>query len=121
MKTYNEFIRDYLENLDDIELIDQWNGYCLENDMDNYINDNDENFFEDYFSNNINEAIRAVCYGDYRYMDDYVVFNGYANLDSFSGYDLKDHIYISDLASYLEDNGFLLDEYELIKEQEKEA
>lgn len=108
--TYKEFLIDYLENLDDDELIEAWNEYCYENDTDNIIYYNDEDFFETYFSKT-DDALRAAFYGDYRYLDAYVVFNGYANLDSFSGYDLKDHIYISDLASYLEDNGFLEDEY----------
>lgn len=58
-----------------------------------------------------NDAIRAVYYGDYRYVDDYVVFNGYGNLESFSGYCLKDHVDIDDLASYLEENDFLKEEY----------
>ena len=111
MKTYYEFITDYLEELSDDELLDLWNEYCNEENMDSYIYYNDEYFFEEIFANNVTEAVRAVCYGDYRYMDAYVVFNGYGNLESFNSWNLKDYIYISDLASYLEDNRFLEDEY----------
>ena len=34
-------------------------------------------------------AVRAVCFGHYNYMDDYVRVNGYGNLDSKSSYDYK--------------------------------
>lgn len=43
---------------------------------------NDEEFFKTYFGNDIMEGIRATQYGDYRYNDEYVKFNGYGNLDS---------------------------------------
>ena len=112
IETYYDFIIDYLVNLKDDELLDQWNEYCSEEDMDSYIYYNDEYFFEEYFSNNPTEAVRAVCYGDYRYMDTFVVFDGYGNLESFFSHKLDNYIYISDLASYLEDNGFLKDKYQ---------
>lgn len=114
MMNYNEYLTNYLENLSDDELLEMWNTYCLEVGNEGYIYENDDYFFEENFSN-INDAVRAVCYGDYRYMDEYVVFNGYANLESFSGYDLKEHIYIYELVDACESNGFLLDEYELVK------
>ena len=117
LETYYEFITDHLEELKEDELLDLWNEYCSEENMDSYIYYNDEYFFEEYFANNVTEAVRAVCYGDYRYMDTFVVFNGYGNLESFFSRDLDSYIYISDLASYLEDNHFLENEYqEYIKE-----
>lgn len=120
MKTYYEFITDYLEELSDDDLISQWNEYCYDSCNENEIYCNDEYFFDEMFTST-NDAIGAAYYGDYRYMDDYVIFNGYGNLESFSGYCLKDYIYISDLASYLEDNGFLKDEYNDYLEEFKEA
>ena len=119
-KTYYEFLINYLENLNDDELIDQWNNYCLEEYMDNYIYCNDEYFMDEMFAS-ADDAIRAVCYGDYRYMDDYVIFNGSGNLESFSGYCLRDHIYIEDIASYLENNNFLRDEYQEYLEENQEV
>ena len=120
LETYYDFIIDYLINLKDDELLDLWNEYCLEEDMDSYIYYNDEYFFEEYFANNVTEAVRAVCYGDYRYMDTFVVFNGYGNLESFFSRDLDSYIYISDLASYLEDNHFLEDAYfEYVEENQE--
>ena len=111
MDTYYDFIIDYLINLKDDEVLNLWNNYCLEESMDDYIYYNDEYFFEEYFYNNVDKAVRAVCYGDYKYRDTYVVFNGYGNLESFDGWNLDNYIYISDLATYLEDNKFLEDEY----------
>ena len=121
IETYYDFIIDYLINLKDDELIDQWNEYCFEENMDGCIYYNDEYFFEEYFRNNVTEAVRAVCYGDYRYMDTFVVFNGYGNLESFFSRNLDDYIYIEDLASYLEDNGFLKNEYQEYVEENQEV
>lgn len=120
MKTYNEFIRDYLEELDDIKLLEEWNEYCIEENPDACIYENDEYFFDEYFQS-ADDAVRAVCYGDYRYTDTYVIFNGYANLESFSGYDLKDYIYIDELADYFENKGFLKDEYSDYVEENQEV
>lgn len=45
---------------------------------------NDEEFFEIFFPNNAMEAVRSAYYGDYRYTDEYVMLNGYNNLESFN-------------------------------------
>ena len=77
-------ITEYLEGLDDGELVAIHNEYCESLGYDDdriYVND--EDFFECYFSDTMS-AIRAICYGEYSYTDDYVVFNGYANLDTFT-------------------------------------
>ena len=83
-----EKIREYLLNneetlLDVINELNSWNG-CLD-----YLEfwNNDEEFFNTFFENKI-EVARAICYGDYNYNDDYVRFNGYENLESFSEYDM---------------------------------
>jgi len=75
-------IIEYLEGLDDDSLIEIHNEYCSQYDMDNYIWSNDEHFFTEMFDGRIDEAVRAVCYGEYHYTDNYVWFNGYANLES---------------------------------------
>lgn len=51
--------------------------------------ENGEQFFEDFFDGNVDGAVRAVCYGGYNYIDDYVRFNGYGNLDTLSEYDYE--------------------------------
>lgn len=54
--------------------------------------ENDEYFFRDFFGDKVDEAVRAVCYGNYEYMDDYVRFNAYGNLDSCSEYEYEKEI-----------------------------
>lgn len=89
-------IREYLLNNEEILLevvseLNSWNS-CLEN-LDFW--ENDEEFFNTFFNNPM-EAIRATYYGNYNYNDDYVKFNGYGNIDSYSEYErieeIKDNI-----------------------------
>lgn len=72
-------LRDIAQNLN------SYNG-CLD-----YLDywENGEDFFETFFSNNIDEAVRAVCYGDYTYTDEYVIINALGNLDSCSEYEYQ--------------------------------
>lgn len=53
---------------------------------------NDEYFFNDFFQNKVDEAVRATYYGDYNYMDDYVKFNAYGNLDSCNEFEYEKEI-----------------------------
>ena len=89
-------IREYLLNneetlLDVVSELNSWNS-CLD-----YLDfwENDEEFFNTFFDNPM-EAIRATYYGNYNYNDDYVKFNGYGNIDSYSEYErieeIKDNI-----------------------------
>ena len=91
-----EKIREYLLNneetlLDVVSELNSWNG-CLEN-LEFW--ENDEEFFNTFFDDPM-EAIRATYYGDYNYNDEYVKFNGYGNIDSYSEYErieeIKDNI-----------------------------
>ncbi len=91
-----EKIKNYLlenmETLKDVtrELI-SWDGY-LDN-LDYF--ENDEYFLNEMFKSP-DDAVRAVCYGNYNYMDDLVKFNAYGNLESCNYYEyeqeLKDNI-----------------------------
>ena len=95
------FIIKQLEELTNDELLTIHNEYCSENNYsDSMIFDNDEEFFETYFSSAF-DAIRAVSYGDYHYSNKYVRFDGYANLES-SNY-VSDFADIDDLASWIEE------------------
>lgn len=73
------------------------NGYdgSLEN-LEYY--ENDDDFFNTYFSNNVIEAVRAVSFGDYNYSDDYVRLDAYGNLESASEYE-----YYSELENYADE------------------
>ena len=46
--------------------------------------ENDDEFFQIFFESRAMEAVRAVSYGNYNYMDEYVRFNGYGNIESLS-------------------------------------
>jgi hypothetical protein len=65
--------------------------------------ENDDDFFKMFFENDPLAAVRASFYGNYRYMDDYVRFNGYGNLESFSRYEVEQAAreYIEELAEYI--------------------
>ena len=87
----DDYLRHIMKDLlkDTGDIIGLYNDYLSNNNYDGYYYDNDEYFFNDMFSSPM-EAVRAVYYGDYRYTDEYVRFNGYGNLESCDGYDIKD-------------------------------
>ena len=86
----NEIRELLLEDLDTLKDVvrelNSWNA-CLDY-LDVY--SNDEEFFEMFFEGNPMEVARAIYYGDYNYNDEYIKFNGYGNLESFSEYDYKE-------------------------------
>ena len=98
----NEMLREKLQGLllEDtgylmtiVEELNNWNSNL------DYLRvyENDEEFFEMFFQGiNPMEVARAIYYGDYKYMDEYVRFNAYENLESLSDYqykqELKDNI-----------------------------
>lgn len=53
---------------------------------------NDEDFFRTFFENNLLEIARAISYGEYKYTDDYVTFNGLGNLETISKYKYEEMI-----------------------------
>ena len=77
--------------------IAMFNEYCYEHgDTDNAIQSFDEEFFDTYFDDKM-EICRATCYGDVNFMDPYIRFNAYGNLESFSETDaLKEVMYYVD-------------------------
>lgn len=56
----------------------------VQSNYDNQIFNNDEEFFYTFFDNRVISAVQCVCYGNYRYSDNLVKFNGYGNLESFN-------------------------------------
>jgi hypothetical protein len=98
-----EAIVDYLNSLNNNELIDIHNQYCQTNNcFDDEIFSNDEEFFNTFFHNAADKAVRATFYGDYSYGHDFVQFNGYGNLESFD--DASDFISIIDIANSILEN-----------------
>ena len=86
LKNNYEAIRDYLnEECTGDELINYHNITCEEyNYMDDMIFEHNEEFYETFFFNKAEEAVMAAFYGDLRYCDKYVKFNGYGNLETFN-------------------------------------
>lgn len=84
-------LKEYLlENVEDlIRLINEINSYSgvLEHLI---VYENDEEFFNTFFQNNPLEAVRAAYYGNYKYNDEYVKFNGYDNLESLKQWEYEE-------------------------------
>lgn len=113
-----EAITDYLNELNNADLVAIHNEYCQScNYSDNEIYSNDEEFFNTYFDGKVLEAVRAVSFGEYRYQDEYVIFNGYGNLETFNN--PENHVDISAIAEdILENEGNYSDiELEEIEEE----
>ena len=82
-----ELLLNDLDTLKDaVRELNSWNA-CLDY-LDVY--SNDEEFFEMFFEGNPMEVARAIYYGDYNYNDEYIKFNGYGNLETFSKYDYEE-------------------------------
>lgn len=78
-------IIEQINNMTPLELIDLNNTYCQSaNYPDSEIYANDDEFFSMFFGTDVLRAVQATQYGDYNYSHDWVTFNGYGNLDSFS-------------------------------------
>lgn len=79
-------LNDFNTLRDVVNELDSWNG-CLDY-LGVYFND--EEFFDMFFENKPMEVARAIYYGDFNYNDDYIKFNGYGNLETFSEYEYEE-------------------------------
>lgn len=52
--------------------------------------ENDDNFFNTFFSGEPMKVARAIHFGDYNYNDQYVTFDVYQNLVSYTGYEVEE-------------------------------
>ena len=104
MRDRKACIVSILKEMDNDVLLRFWNEYCNECNMDDYVYDNDEYTLNDMFQS-VDEALRAACYGNYNYQDEYFVINAYGNLDSFTEYGISEHVDFDSLADYIMDNG----------------
>ena len=76
-----------LDTLKDIvRELNSWNA-CLDY-LDVY--NNDDEFFDMFFEGKPAELARAIYYGDFNYNDEYIKFNAYGNLETFSKYDYEE-------------------------------
>lgn len=103
MENQKKSIINILKEIETETLINIWNEYCNEKNMEDYIYENDEYEINMLFPK-ANEALRAACYGNYNYTDDYFIINAYGNLKSFDNYDAESYIDFDTLADYIMDN-----------------
>ena len=100
MENIKNYLLKYVDELGD--LISEINS--IDNSLEylEYWN-NDDDFFNTFFSNKPMEAVRSAYYGNYNYCDEYVRFNGYGNLESFNQWQLEREYkyYIDDITKSL--------------------
>lgn len=85
IKNNLDAVKTYLTELTSQYQVNIHNTYCQENNLsDDEIYSNDEEFFNLYFDNKVLEAVRAVSFGEYKYNDEFIKFNGYGNLVTFN-------------------------------------
>lgn len=90
MKTLQDLVVEAINELKTSDLVALNNTYSIENSIDSEVYENDEEFFETYFEKGAFEALRAAHFGEYKWHEDYVRFNGYGNLESFQYFDTED-------------------------------
>lgn len=108
IKTRDELIQDLMieiKEMDSSEIFDLNNRFC---DSAKYSCDelfiNDDEFFEMFFPKAI-DAVRAVHFGDYNLSHDFVMFDGYGNLQSYSYLDFNNLPDMPlNIAEYIADN-----------------
>lgn len=84
-----EQIKDY----NDAQWIGLHNQYCVESaNPDDQIFDFDGDFFNSYFEGKPEEAARTTHFGRVSWSDEYITFNGYANLESIPAHRISEYI-----------------------------
>lgn len=95
-------IMEYLETVSGYRLIELNNKFSEITHYDR-IYDNDEEFFNAYFSERPMEAVRAAQNGSYRTSDQYVKLAGDGNLYSFDANRVSDEVDLPQLANHIQE------------------
>lgn len=105
-----------IHGMDRDELIQLNNEYCQSiNAYDDEVRFNDDDFLNTFFDKDLTGLARAICYGDYRYSDDLVRFNGYGNLESFNYFQAEDLCeLVPTIAEYIIENPADFSQFDLI-------
>ena len=126
MKKFENIKNYLLGNEEELRsIVQEINSYNGSLDNLNFY-ENDEDFFNTFFADNPMEVARATFYGNYKYCDQYVRFNGYGNLESFDEYEAMKEIksYIDDIVTCLLEcwEELYIDDQlvELLEEEEEE-
>ena len=104
-KTLIETIIDEINAMNQDELVYLNNVYCDSiNYMDNYVYNNDEEFFELINLSGLQVAQR-IHFGDYNYSHEFVTFDGYGNFQSYSYFDKSMLVdLVPTMAEYIAEN-----------------
>lgn len=99
--TRKEWWIEQFENLSTEDKVALFNEYASENRSDDMIYDFDDDFFETFYEGKAIDAVRAWHFGgkpkddghlaDNCWSDEYITFNGYANLETMSSFEADDH------------------------------
>lgn len=108
---------ELLKDLSDSEKISLWNEYQYETSSESQIYENEEDFFDTFFTKAI-DAVRAAHFGEYNYHDTYVSFDGYANLESYNDVDYQ--IDFNELSNWLEEDPDSYQDYDIWEDEEEE-
>ena len=114
---YRQYLEEYVINeLPEDDLLEIYNE-LVENAgyIDDRVYNNGGSFLDEMFSSP-SDAVAAVCYGEYKFTDDFVKFDGYANLQS--GNYLNDLVDKGMFLDLLEDSEYNINEYEEYKNEE---
>ena len=117
-------IKQALKELIPVEKIELHNLMCSEGygDPDDQIFENDEEFFNMFYSNDVFNAVQRAVYGEYNPMHDYVTLDGYANVQSIDKDRLDRFIDDDEIARFLDENEqYLEDNLELEDEEKNEV
>ena len=100
----NEKILELLEEMNESDLLSVYREYLdAVNGYDDYIYSIDE--FDEILTGQTPEWIACrIFYGDFNPNIEYFKFDGYGNLQSVYSYELKEYIYIDDIADYIIEN-----------------
>jgi hypothetical protein len=101
---YEKFLEAW-NNLNRSNKIACFNDYAREYNADDEIYEFDEDFFNMFYENNTMEAVRACFFGNIQnWSDEYIRFNGYANLVSMTGLEAEEWAddYVQDIYEHEE-------------------
>lgn len=118
MELNRHAIMEFITNINNFD--ETFNIVNIVNSYDGSLGDieyfyNGEEFFDIFFGTNTMEAVRAVCFGDYRYADDFVKFDNLGNLESaniyevIAAYDLYKDVIVDKLIDIIDECDIYLD------------
>lgn len=95
-----EKIKNYLESLENDDIVDFWNEYCRETNVDDevYLMSSFNEMFSDC---DLLKVVGRVNHGYFDISDSYFMFEGNGNLISFNLCDIYEFICLNELVKYI--------------------